>query len=95
MNNPIITDKNDREIKLGDTLKVFHFIGARRKRHYMYKQVACDTPKSFRVSHLNLDNDFYHIAKDNKKHPGIEIVQSAFDIFEHRPKIKLEVEQND
>jgi hypothetical protein len=32
-------DKNGREIKEFAVLKVFHFIGARRKKHFMYKWV--------------------------------------------------------
>ena len=36
----MIRDKNGREIREGDVLKVFHFTGARRKRYYMYKLVA-------------------------------------------------------
>lgn len=30
-------DKYGIEIEPGDVLKVFHFVGARRKKHYMYK----------------------------------------------------------
>jgi len=30
-------DKKGIPIRLGDILKVFHFVGARKKRHYMYK----------------------------------------------------------
>lgn len=33
-------DSKNREVMLGDVLKVFHFIGARRKRYYMYKVAA-------------------------------------------------------
>lgn len=32
-------DKNGRECRVGDLLKVFHFTGARRKKHYMYKLI--------------------------------------------------------
>jgi len=32
-------DKKGIEIEEFDLLKVFHFIGARRKKHYMYKWV--------------------------------------------------------
>lgn len=32
-------DKKRRPIKVGDVLKVFHFIGKRSKKHYMYKYV--------------------------------------------------------
>lgn len=31
-------DKHGIPIERGDIVKVFHFIGARRKRHYMFKQ---------------------------------------------------------
>ena len=31
-------DKAGRHIHPGDVLKVFHFVGARRRRHYMYEQ---------------------------------------------------------
>lgn len=36
----VIRDKNGVEIEEFDILKVFHFIGARRKRHYMYKMAV-------------------------------------------------------
>ena len=32
-----IKDKNGVPIEEFDVLKIFHFIGARRKKHYMYK----------------------------------------------------------
>ena len=32
-------DKNRRPIKVGDVVKVFHFIGKRNKKHYMYKYI--------------------------------------------------------
>jgi hypothetical protein len=35
-----ILDKNGVVIEEFDVLKVFHFIGARRKKHYMYKIVV-------------------------------------------------------
>lgn len=34
-----LLDKNGREIHDNDVIKVFHFEGARRKKHYMYKLV--------------------------------------------------------
>jgi len=34
-----IFDKKGKEIKEFDVIKIFHFIGARRKKHYMYKWV--------------------------------------------------------
>ena len=49
-----LRDKNEREIKPGDVLKVFHFTGARSsKRHYMIKQaVAYDERGYLKISHL-------------------------------------------
>lgn len=38
-------DKKKREIKEGDILKCFHFIGARNKKHYMYKIAAIKNGK--------------------------------------------------
>lgn len=35
-----LRDAKGREIEAGDVLKVFHFTGARRKRHFMYKQAV-------------------------------------------------------
>jgi len=32
-------DKKGHEIEEGDVIKVFHFIGARKKKHYMYKVI--------------------------------------------------------
>ncbi len=33
-------DEKGHEVVEGAVIRVFHFIGARRKRHYMYKQVS-------------------------------------------------------
>lgn len=34
-----IYDKKGREIQFLDLIQIYHFTGARRKKHYMYKQV--------------------------------------------------------
>lgn len=34
-----IRDKKGTSIKVGSVIKVFHFVGARRKKHYMYKVI--------------------------------------------------------
>lgn len=92
-------DKNGIPFAVGDVVKVFHFIGPRRKREYMYKQVVGERtwPKGFQCwlfSHLNLkpadgpDGGFY-LAKDGKQHADYEIVQccSAYpDHFTRRPR---------
>lgn len=86
-------DKTGREIMLGDVLKVFHFTGARGKRHYMYKQVigerrlgARQAPYWF-VGHLDQTDDGYHLAKDGTIYRDCEIVQSVDACFEDRPRI--------
>lgn len=92
-----IHDKHGREIMLGDVLKVFHYIGARRKRHYMYKQVVGNfTVKgremtAFRVSHLEplTGGDGYLLLRDGRHLAGYEIVQGfgADGVcFDERPK---------
>ena len=88
-----IYDKNRREIMRGDIVKVFHFVGARRKRHYMYKQVVEErllgkgqTPYWY-LSHLSQrEDDGYLLAKDGKVYADYEIVQSVDFAFEDRPR---------
>lgn len=94
----ITKDKNNKPIMVGDVLKVFHFIGARRKKYYMYKHVIGfkqlgglgGKPKVdyFEVSHLNMnDIENYHIHL----HEGIlldyEIVQGLDDIEDRQSVI--------
>lgn len=82
------TDKNGREIMLGDTLKIYHFTGARRKKHFMYKYVQGETARFFEISHLNPKNETYYLFKDSNRHDDIEIVQgfgSDGKSFEERP----------
>lgn len=83
-----VFDEKGNEIRPGAVLKVFHFIGARRKRHYMYKQAVgyVTLPKGsqyLKISHLNRLNDepweigtnFYYEAADGRKLRGYEVVQ--------------------
>lgn len=95
-----LLDKNGREIMVGDLLKVYHFTGARKKRHYMYKQViGIDTlgktpARYLRISHLNLDesrNGYYHEVLDNRLLEDYEIIQGYVNgaCFDERPKIKV------
>jgi hypothetical protein len=76
-------DKAGIQIMVGDVLKVFHFVGARRKRHYMYKQVISavplgkENPKLYlKISHLDLDkSDPYHERLDGRRLTDYEILQ--------------------
>jgi len=97
-----ILDKHGREIKPGDVLKIWHFIGLRRKAHYMYKWVLREETLGknkvpfLRVSHLTTGNveDGYWLQKDGTKHDEYEIVQGYgngimagnHDPFDERPK---------
>lgn len=78
-----VLDCKGREILPGDTLKVFHFIGARRKRHFMYKYVLSvwHHPKwpegtdALRISHLNPQADSYFVLRKGQQEETYEIVQ--------------------
>jgi len=69
-------DSEGNILNEGDIIRVFHFIGARRKRkHFMYKQVGkiehyegTDNIKRTRLKlyHLPLGEGFYHV-RDNLK----------------------------
>jgi len=88
-----IYDKNRLPIAVGDILKVFHFIGARRKRHYMYKQVigvrtfVTGCPYLV-ISHLNLAMDEpYHERIDGRVMMDCEIVQGMGVALSNRAKL--------
>jgi len=94
-------DKHGREIKRGDIVKVFHFIGARNKRHYMYKhclgivEVGANKWRRLKFSHLNLADSedrsgFYDETPDGRVMDGYEIVQSVVDDFEDRPRALIQ-----
>ena len=91
-----VRDKFGVEIKVGDVLKVFHFVGPRRKRHYMYKQVVgvmtLGVPgrrsEYLKISHLNMDENGYYTQRlDGSILDGYEVVQGAKDNIEDRPRI--------
>jgi len=88
----VTRDKNGREIKLGDILKVYHFTAdQRRKKHYMYKQVVNDNYYGrLKLNHLTLrHDDYYTMKKDLGVCKDYEIVQSCGDCdFEDRYRIK-------
>ena len=87
-------DKTGREIMVGDVLKVFHFIGARKKKYYMYKYVTdlkhFERYSMYIISHLGTDiSKTFNLVATGKINSDIEIVQgygSNGIHFEDRPK---------
>jgi len=78
-----------REIMVGDLLKIFHYIGVRRQKHYMYKYVLSVDTKRITLLHLNVAGDYCNMLNDGEKHYDIEIVQGygADGVcFSDRPK---------
>jgi nuclear transport factor 2 (NTF2) superfamily protein len=60
-------DKHGREIKEFAVLKVFHFTGARKKKHYMYKWVRLIEDKGKKywyAQHLNDNTAFFEKGSD-------------------------------
>lgn len=83
-------DQTGRKIEPGNVLRVFHFVGIRRKRHYMYKQAIEYQPHPnsaggyLKISHLNnpggtkpdqIGDTYYLEAADGRKLSGYEIIQ--------------------
>ena len=103
-------DKHRRPMRVGDVLKVFHFVGPRRKKHYMYKQITRTQwlggyggrPKvlHFFVSHLSLkpesiDGDGgYWLGMHEGMKPDYEIVQCTTADFEDRAKVEITETEN-
>lgn len=89
--NDVCRDKHGREIMRGDIVKVYHFTGAQRKRHYMYKQalgvkVWPSGTGRMMFSHLDFDAEG-HYYEDLKKLRDYEIVQCLVGMPEDREKV--------
>jgi len=86
-------DKNGIQICPGDTLKIFHFIGARKKRHYMYKFVESVDGKLLVINHLSGGLSQKYTINNSGVYLGIEVVQGYYGVrpgldFSNRPRIK-------
>lgn len=92
-------DKRGVPIERGDIVKVFHFVGARRKRHYMFKQClglsrypsSPDGWQKVFFSHLNFceigdRNGPYH-EEPGQVLSGYEIVQSIKGDHDERGRL--------
>ncbi len=75
-------DKAGNQIKEFDVLKVFHFIGARRKRHYMYKLVRRDDKGRMAIMHLTASDEpmvpMMAVTNKDGVFEEAEIVQSRY-----------------
>lgn len=76
-------DKNGLTILPYDLLKVFHFTGARRKKHYMYKHVLGvvtlgkgeNSAQYYKLSSLSECGHTYHEKIDGRAMQSVEILQ--------------------
>lgn len=94
-------DKRGIPMERGDVVKVFHFIGARRKRHYMYKQCLGfatypnGTQEYLFFSHLNFNDNIgssngpYHERADGRVMTDYEIVHSIACDEDRRPRLAV------
>lgn len=94
-------DKRGIPIERGDLVKVFHFVGARRKKHYMYHQclgvqnIGTHGTPYMMFSHLNFVEDRlspdgpYHELPDGRVLLDYEIIQSIDCKFEGRKRIPV------
>jgi len=99
--HPFVLDEKGREILPGDTLKVFHFTGARREKFYMYKFVreivtlGTQNPMpALKIEHLGISKSssgHYWELQNGRKLAGVEIVQGyGMDGLCHRDRPKYE-----
>ncbi len=53
----VFYDRKGNEISEFDVVKVFHFTGARRKQHYMYKWIRKNKSGQLCIMHLSPDSE--------------------------------------
>lgn len=78
----MIKDKKGIPIIKGDVLKVFHFIGRRNKKLYMYKYVLSTNEANnyYKIGHLpsnpnEFGKNYYYLKDKNQIEKDYEIVQ--------------------
>lgn len=92
-----LRDKRGIPIERGDIVKVFHFIGARGKRHYMYKQ--CLGPQLLHPSHSQPYMLFSHLNfvddREAPEGPYHEALGQKLNHYEIVQSIRCDHEERD
>ncbi len=75
----IFYDSVGNELKPGDIIRMFHFVGARKRKHYMYKKfIGYETYNKVTIGIFNhLDGDGGFRSRDNEYQNKIVVVQRA------------------
>lgn len=68
------------DLKEGDIIRVFHFIGSRRKKHYMYKIIAIKKGELVAMDILEL----YELGREKAHACRLESVAGAAEILERK-----------
>lgn len=86
-------DKNGVPLEVGDVVKVFHFTDARRKQHFMFKQVCgnhlINNHPYLKFTHLDLTDNYYVEPLNGRVLNDYEIVQSIDCKFRERRRTAL------
>lgn len=92
-----LLDKNNRQIMPGDVVKVFHFIGARNKKHYMYKIIHELDGHLYGAHAHNVHKDgislgnSYALPRESCRLDDYEIVEGyGAGPYDTRPKLDIE-----
>ncbi len=83
--NPLVYDKYLREIEPYDLVKIFHFIGPRKKKYYMYKWIVV---KDGYLCGMHLDSESQDSCFSLRGKSG---VLEDYEIIQSQNSLKLEV----
>lgn len=88
-----MTDCVGNEIHEGAILKVFHFVGARRRKHFMYKLVGSLREDGYRkIHHLPMNPDaayYYKKENENLENSAVVYCPCEFHIYNNLKISKL------
>lgn len=84
-------DRVGNEIHEGAILKVFHFVGSRKRKHFMYKQVGETAKGLTKIYHLPItDEGNYYLIKEEPMDDYVVVSCSCeFHIYNNLKKCKL------